>query len=595
LKYWLIFSVIMLALCVSVFVGARAVRTMDIRQYAEKHLTQSLGRKVTLGALTIDWRNPLRVELSDLHLANAPWGSEPDMMQIGHMAAVIDIGPLLHGVIQYRMMRMEDFSILLERNAQGVGNWRLDGKLPDPHRPVPHGGLAAVPKNRTQFPNMLDMVLHNGVMRLRTSSGKILKLQADEMRVAAANGGAPVQMSLHGNYNDTPAQIHVMGQSFQIMRDGDVPYGAQVEITTPENDLHFDGTMMNPLDIDGDKGRLKISSNNFGTLLGLLDMQSTANLPFTIAGDFTRSGDDWEIAQANTKLASSDFVGDLKLHEGARAHADSLAFDLSSNFIDVKKLSDGFGTGSFFNSSDFIAEPGTNFDAHLRANNILYRNFQIQNSESHLTLHPGELKLDVPSAQLIGGQSNFHASIVAQDQGRQYNISSAILGGNLDQLLKILGEKSQIIHGVFNAEVNMHMTGKTWQNAMQDSRGDLAFLMTSGDIRQSLLEDISGDVRIILRAKEGRTPINCLATKGELRNGTINISSLILRTPQLQAGARGSLDILHRHADIILQSNPETTGAFATDIPIHISGSITDLSFSPMFGENFSQPKNICP
>src|ERR1700720_3655610 len=58
------------------------IATIDLRPFLEQYVTKTLGRRVTVGTLHIGWGNPLLVQITDLRLANAPWGDDPEMAHI---------------------------------------------------------------------------------------------------------------------------------------------------------------------------------------------------------------------------------------------------------------------------------------------------------------------------------------------------------------------------------------------------------------------------------------------------------------------------------------------------------------------------------
>jgi len=136
--------------------------TVDWRPYIERVASRSLGRPLSIASLRVAWRTPLAVELTDLRLANAPWGSQPDMLRVARLVAAIDLRSLLHGVLRYETLLLENPVLLLERDPGGVGNWHFTGNAAAP-------GLAIVPKNRTQFPTLIDFALRRGNLTYRAT------------------------------------------------------------------------------------------------------------------------------------------------------------------------------------------------------------------------------------------------------------------------------------------------------------------------------------------------------------------------------------------------------------------------------------------
>src|SRR5690348_3573795 len=91
-------ALVLVALLVLVLLAAGGsilwLTRADLRPVLERHASASLGRQVTIGNLQIRWSNPLGVEVSDLAIANASWGSKPEMVQIGQISALVDLGSL---------------------------------------------------------------------------------------------------------------------------------------------------------------------------------------------------------------------------------------------------------------------------------------------------------------------------------------------------------------------------------------------------------------------------------------------------------------------------------------------------------------------
>jgi len=558
----------------------------------EKSLSQDLGRQVTIGKANIDWHNAIHMEMKNFRLANADWGSQPDMIRLGVVEADISVWPLLRGVIEYQNLQAQDFEILLERDKNGIGNWRMDGKLPAKDAPVPHGGLTVVPKNRTQFPNLLNFTLQHGKLSLRVSSGKLLHLTADDLKASAADGDAPMQMIFKGTYNDVKTHIEIKGDSFEKLRNDSMPYGMKILINTPHNQLLFDGTSMNPLDMDAAKGDLKITTDNFGDLLGILDMQSPAKINFEIGGYLNRNGDDWDLSSLHSKLSGNEFDGHLVLHEGARAQADTIAMDLNAGQVNAKKIYDSFGATGFVQSNSFTAKPGTKFDARLQARDIQYGQHHIYDSQSHLTLRPGDMRLEIPVAKFLDANMKITGSISAKDDNHlNYHLNADLSQGKMGKLMQFIDLKPGSISGLFNLYADITMMGKNWHDSLRTAYGQAGFVVKNGTIAQDNLEKLSLDLRSLFRTNNGQVPLNCLAAHITVHNGIGEILPLLLDTRGADFVGQGNVNLARQYLDIILQSNPDSTSDFALDVPLRLTGPFSNLHIAPAFGAELPKMK----
>ena len=91
------------------------LRNADLAPLVAEKASESLGRQVTIGHLEVRWADPIAVDITDLTVANAPWGSQPDMIRIGRFAALLDPGALWRGVLHYDRLRIP---VLMLRGAQ---------------------------------------------------------------------------------------------------------------------------------------------------------------------------------------------------------------------------------------------------------------------------------------------------------------------------------------------------------------------------------------------------------------------------------------------------------------------------------------------
>jgi len=99
--------------------------TLDLRPLVERTASASLDRRVTIGSLRIGWGTTLTVALRDLRIANADWGSVPDMVRISALSAEIDVWALFRGVLRFDKLDLEAPRVILERSGDGAVNWRF--------------------------------------------------------------------------------------------------------------------------------------------------------------------------------------------------------------------------------------------------------------------------------------------------------------------------------------------------------------------------------------------------------------------------------------------------------------------------------------
>src|SRR5688500_2400354 len=314
--------------------GALYLSRADLKPLVEREASEALGRRVSFGSFQVRWGDPLRIEFTDLAIANAPWGSKPDMVRIGQFSAQLEVGPLLHGVLHYRQLRLSDVTVLLERDPAGVGNWKFGSSA---------GGPGLMPKNRTQFPTLIDFLGERGLVTYRTRSGNVLRIRLDRVAISALSEHTPAQLLADGAYNGVPTQLEATTESYAVLRDDAVPFGTRFTLAGPDTDIAFSGTLQEPLDFEGARGELSIEARTLDDIVAAMGGEAKADLPLTIAGILVRNGDHWSLDAAKGQLQQSDFSGALALTEGKPKQPDDIALDLGFSVLDVDALAAVFG------------------------------------------------------------------------------------------------------------------------------------------------------------------------------------------------------------------------------------------------------------
>jgi uncharacterized protein involved in outer membrane biogenesis len=104
-----------------------------LRPRIENAVADATGRQLKLeGPLDIDIVPSPAVLVEDVSLSNADWGSEPALLEVGHLSARLDFWSLISGPVRIEELRLRDVDVLLETNDQGEGNWAMGAPQSEP-------------------------------------------------------------------------------------------------------------------------------------------------------------------------------------------------------------------------------------------------------------------------------------------------------------------------------------------------------------------------------------------------------------------------------------------------------------------------------
>lgn len=568
------------------------LRTADLAPLAAREASAALGRDVAIGQLEIDWGDPVRVEISDLAIANAPWGSRKDMIRIGRFAALLDAGALWRGQLRYERLRILDADIVLERDEQGTGNWKFPGDSGG-------GGFAIVPKDRSQFPTLIDFAGEHGHITYRTRSGNILDIALDRLAIAAPDDQAPVRLKASGAYNDVALSLAATTDSFTALRDANQPFGMDFTVTGKDTTIAFQGTSMEPLDFDGMRGDLSLEAKTLNDILAAMQAKARADLPVSVAGAFARDGDHWALTAAKGKLAKSAFTGDLALTEGRPGEADDVALDLDFAPLDLDPLLAAAGVGGKGASPkagwektalypDFLRE--LKLSADLKTPLLSFGGTRLPDFALQGRADGGKVALKALRFGFGGGTLAFSGAADGREKTAALQLQVNLAKADIASIAAMVGGGSEI-RGRLDGGATLALRGATLGEALGRSNGALLLTLAQGDVARSLIEQVSADLRSIFREKSGRVKVACLLAAVTVKDGIGALAPLRLESEAAVLRGAGTVDLRQRRLDLTIQTERDSTNFFALDLPIRISGPFAGLSAKPQLGDDAGVPE----
>lgn len=573
---------VVLGLLIVLGIGAAvALVKMDPRPFAERYVSKMLDRQVHIGSLVIQWGNPLHVELGELRLANAQWGSVADMLRVEHVAADIDAKALWSGVLRYQHLTITKPVLVLERNPEGIGNWRF-GAGSQSSQSHQDGGLAVVPKNRRQFPTLLDFALRNGLVTYRTYSGHVLKVRLDNVTVGATGDDAFVEIEADGAYNEADIRLKGQTQSFATMRDATVPFGTTFSLRRRSAKLDFTGTMREPLDFEGVQGPIRITAGKLSDILSIFHMTLSTDPAASLTADMSRQGNLWNLMDGKGTIATNDFKGKLIVLEGNRGGTDDVSTELSFDQLDLDKLlaeggggeaekkSSGKGWAEF--SLQTPDEDAPRVAAKIAAKQMTYGNFQVDDLFLDGKVGPGDVTLNETRFNLANSRFYMGGAIKPEGDGGRLTASLSLEDGKIERFINLLFGESADVRGRVDGKAIINLSGSTLGAGLKNSDGALVLSVTEGRIARALLEKIATDLRALFRRGKGTAKISCMLGVMQVKNGMGTIESFKLRTPEANLNGDGRIDLSKQNINLFLQSEPDSTGFFALDVPLQISG-----------------------
>ncbi|MDX6748464.1 AsmA family protein [Geminicoccaceae bacterium 1502E] len=236
-----------------------AVALVDLeryRPYLEARASEALGREVSVGG-EIGLAFSLRptVALGNVTLANASWGTRPEMARVRRLAVRLALLPLLRGEADIESIAIEGADIVLETDAQGRGNW-------SPVKPAGAAGQGAAesssdaagggPARRDDGPATLPLVrslrIVESVLSWRDGrSGALLAVAVDRLEAETDGLDQPIGLEARGTINGRRVELDGELGPLAALVTGQDPWPVRLDGEALDADFTIAGTVLRPL------------------------------------------------------------------------------------------------------------------------------------------------------------------------------------------------------------------------------------------------------------------------------------------------------------------------------------------------------------
>ena len=562
----------------AIVLGLALLRFINLGPLGALAASRLLDRPTELGEMHIGIGRSISVELRDVRLANAPGGSQPAMAELRSLVAEIAPLPLLAGRVQVTSVTIDAPTVLLERAADGRGNWRF-GAGAGPAHP----GIAAPPV-RAALPVITALTLRGGDLVFRTTSGARLHIELQDAELRAPAPDQPLALAADGAYNGAPIRLVISGQSMDELRDPSIPYGAIATARSGTAIATFRGTITDPLDFDGVRGGVVLDAPDTAEVLAAAGLAGGVDRPLAVTANLHKQGDAWKLTDIAGTLARNPFGGTGELMEGARGMPDRADLDVRIQNLDIGAITGGAKPGAAgFDDLPVVADkPGTLVDARITVAAANFGTTRLSDVAFSAHVQPGRVTLDETSLVVAGGKARLWASAEPAGNGTHIVGGATIAGADAAELVRGLGGPAGALGGRLDGGVTLDMVGATVSRALAASRIAAVVGMRDGSITRNLMELVSTDLRRLLRKRAGSARVSCLIGIANLTNGSGPVNPLRLRTSGGTVVGSGRIDLARRVIDMTIRSESASTGFFALDVPVRISGAFRNPSIAPV-------------
>jgi uncharacterized protein involved in outer membrane biogenesis len=586
---WILTGIVTLVVAVPV-AGVAILSTMDFEEY--RGVIEAEAEKATGRRLAIDGDIDLEISLSpaitiqDVRFANADWGSRPELLTVQKLELEVALIPLFSGEIQVKRLVIVAPDILLETDAEGLGNWEMPGAAGG-SAPSEDDGEVVLPS------------IHNAVVRdakvtyLDGRTGEAIQLSFSNMALRRTSAAVPLEVVLEGAYNG--AAFKADG-AVGLLRDliSAAPYPVQLSLAVGGATIDIDGEIADPMTGGGIDLKIHARGQSLADLSAVAGTELPAIGPYDLSAQVTQDGASYKLTGLTAKIGDSDIAGNATLALGGARPA--LSGNFTSANLNLGDLAPGgdeaaapaaTGAQKYVFTEDPLPFDGLKAaDAEIELNAkrlVLPSGLVFTDLNVSLSLQGGKLAVEPFSAGFSGGTLAGSMSLDAGKKTPPLTVKLNADGIDYGALLKSL-DVTDGITGSLDAEVDLRSAGASLRAIAAGLDGRIEVTGGTGSISHGLVQAAGAGVTQMMSGwTEGSSDLrlNCIVVRLPIAGGVASSEVILLDTASATVGGEGGVDLRDETLDLKVTPQAKETSLLSLAVPFLIQGTLTKPQVLP--------------
>ncbi len=601
-------------LIAGVIVAAVAILlTVDVNDYREditagfKNYT---GRDLSIGGeIDLSWSfNPAMV-VEDVTVANAGWGSRPEMVTIRRAEVEVELIPLIMGDIRLNSLVLVEPDIFLEIDGNGEPNWRLFGKSSNgdgaksayrASDEQPAGSEDTGPVTAAEMPVFNHVEVRDGRLTFRNGrTGGVTRLDLAEVAVNTVSRTAPVIVEVTGTWNQAPFSALGSVGPLASITSGQ-PLLLAGEFDSFGFNVGFRGEVSDPHRFDGLDLEIEAVGANLASLTPLAGPGLPKFGPVNLETGIRGSVDELDIDNFRMTLASSDVAGAMTLFRtGDRPRFKGT---LTSTNLDLTELLSGLEDGHGAESGEvqeteaarqgrifpdgplpLAALAAVDLDLELSVGRLATTLVPLEEVKSRILLNHGTMAVQPLTAMVARSRVNGRLRLDAGLDVPSLEVSIEAPRLDLGRLMEE-AEVSDLFEGEADVHAELSGTGTSVAALLSGLNGDIRLLAEDGRLKTQALDAWVGGAGAVLGTlfpgKEQWTVVNCAASSITIEDGTATSQGTLIDTEYATVAAVGKVDLSTETLDLVFEPKPKSA-TLNVAVPVHVQGTLAHPTFRP--------------
>jgi len=550
------------------------------RPALKRHLTRTSQRTVQIADLHLGLDAALQptVRLRGVRIQNAPWADPRPFAVAGEARFTFDWASLFDDVRVVTHLVLVDADIDLERQADGLRNWRLT-------RPDDRGPARL---------RVLSLEAHNSRLRL-IHHGIGLTLQTAAATLPEADGPLTQRIEFSGTLNGTPFSGDTLaGPVLSLQRTGNF-FPLRGQARSGATRLQLDGRIADLVKLGGIDAHAQLSGPSLSQLTPFFPtVPWPASKPYRAEAQVTRQDTSMAAKELRLTLGSSDLAGDLSYDKPDER--TSLQATLRSDKLDVAELASLIGDADtkpakpskpsqrVLPQTALPLQRLNDIDARLSLNLKAVQLPDLPDLNelrASATLKQGLLQIALLDTELAAGRLSGQFALDNRQATPSVRIDLRARGLRLEKLWPNIPDKAGL-EGPLSGHAKLSARGESVAAWAGSASGQLSLTMEGGLLSNRLDAKLGLNAGKLLRSffSERQVPLRCGAVAIDFDNGTGTTRQFVIDTDQTHLEGQGSLHLRDETWAVLLTPQPRKPAPLALNSSVLAKGSFRSFSYS---------------
>ncbi len=585
---WTIGGVILVVLIIG---AAAGVAWFAARPMAEARLSIALGRRVTIGSVSVAPSFGLsRITFGDVRVANPEgWPADPPFARAARVVVDLDVGETRrNGVLVMPLISVESPVITALSRGEGDNNYTL--ALPAPAGEAAGQGPAQPSGLRVGAVRVQGGQAFVGINHLRAEFEVGFETRDD------ASGAPMIVAEARGTYAAQPLTASLTGGALLALGAATVPWPIDLALTNGPTRARLTGTLNDALALAGADLTLELAGPDMALLTPLTGVPIPQTPRYQVKGKLSYAEARVRFTEIAGRVGNSDLGGTITIDP--RGTRPDVTAELQSRRVDLADLTGFIGgrpgrgtpTRQTQQGSRVLPDAPVNIpkleaaNVHLtyRARQVVGGSAPVDNLRADLELIDGTITLR-PIAFGVGRGEVVGNLVLTPVEGEALHLQGQVDFRRLDisRIMRFVGSEGG---GALTGRARIDATGRSTAEMLARGDGSLILATTGGNL-SAVLVDLSGlrlgNAIFSALGLPARTRIECFVGDFTLQRGVLRPRVLLLETADALLSGAGSIRLDQERLDMRVRSQAKRLTIAALPTDLLVTGTLRDPVVQP--------------